>query len=64
MSSVAIRDALNGALNFASDGDTHVVTKLDRVACSVRRRGEIVEALEADNVGLRILDLGLDTPTP
>jgi DNA invertase Pin-like site-specific DNA recombinase len=38
-----------------------VVTKLDRLARSVRHLGEIVEELENKGVGLRILDLGLDT---
>ena len=38
-----------------------MVTKLDRLARSVMHLGELVEALEAKGVGLRILDLGLDT---
>lgn len=38
-----------------------MVTKLDRLARSVRHLGEIVEELEGKSVGLRILDLGLDT---
>lgn len=37
------------------------MTKLDRLARSVRHLGEIVEALERKKVGLRVLDLGLDT---
>ena len=38
-----------------------MVTKLDRLARSVRHLGEIVEELEGKGVGLRIIDLGLDT---
>jgi DNA invertase Pin-like site-specific DNA recombinase len=40
-----------------------IVTKLDRLARSVVHLGEIVASLEAKSVGLRILDLGLDTTT-
>ena len=38
-----------------------MVTKLDRLARSVKHLGEIVEELEGKTVCLRILDLGLDT---
>ena len=38
-----------------------MVTKLDRLARSVRHLGEIVEELEQKGVGLKIIDLGLDT---
>ena len=40
-----------------------LIAKLDRLARSVVHLGEIVEGLEAKSVGLRILDLGLDTST-
>ena len=40
-----------------------MVTKLDRLARSVRHLGEIVDELEGKGVGLRVLDLGLDTKT-
>ncbi|TGD42242.1 recombinase family protein [Pseudotabrizicola sediminis] len=61
VSSVAVRDALREALAFCREGDTLVVTKLDRLARSVRHLGDIVEDLERRKVGLRVLDLGLDT---
>ncbi len=48
-------------MDCARDGDIVVVTKLDRLARSVRNLGEIVEELEGKGVGLRVLDLGLDT---
>jgi DNA invertase Pin-like site-specific DNA recombinase len=48
-------------MDYAREGDVLVVTKLDRLARSVRNLGEIVEELESKSVGLRILDLGLDT---
>lgn len=61
-SSVEARQALSEAINFCREGDIFVVTKLDRLARSVRHLGEI-EELEGKTVGLRILDLGLDTTT-
>src|SRR6056297_3020075 len=60
-SSIGLRESLTGAMSFCRDGDTLVVTKLDRLARSVRNLGEIIEELESKGVGLRILDLGLDT---
>ena len=60
-SSVGPREALRAAVSYAREGDTLVVTKLDRLARSVRNLGEIVEKLEGKGVGLRVLDLGLDT---
>lgn len=60
-SSVGQRDALSAALDFVREGDTLIVTKLDRLARSVRHLGEIVDTLELKRVGLRVLDLGLDT---
>ena len=63
VSSVAERPELEEALEFARDGDTIVVTKLDRLARHVRHLGEIVDRLAAKGVALRILDLGLDTGT-
>jgi len=63
VSSVAPRKALSDALEFVREGDTFVVSKLDRLARSVSHLGEIVETLEERGVGLRVLDLGLDTST-
>ena len=39
------------------------VTKLDRLCRSVAHMGQIVAELEKRKVGLRVLDLGLDTST-
>lgn len=63
VSSVAVRKALSEALSFSREGDVLVVTKLDRLARSVRHLGELIEDLEKRKVGLRVLDLGLDTST-
>lgn len=60
-SSVAKRQELETAIDYCREGDVFVVTKLDRLARSVRHLGELVERLDSKSVGLRILDLGLDT---
>jgi DNA invertase Pin-like site-specific DNA recombinase len=61
VSSVAHRDELNKAIDFARDGDVLVVVKLDRLARSISHLWKIIELLEAKKVGLRVLDLGIDT---
>jgi len=64
VSSVATRKGLEAALDFCREGDTLVVTKLDRLARSVIHLGKIIEALDAKGVALRIVNLGVDTSTP
>lgn len=64
VSSVAPRAQLNAVLDFVREGNTLVVTKLDRLARSVTHLGRITEVLEAKRVGLRIVNLGVDTSTP
>ncbi|WGJ16141.1 recombinase family protein [Methylocapsa sp. D3K7] len=61
VSSVAERAELQKALDFAREGDTLVVAKLDRLARSMANLMDIQERLKAKGVGLKILDLGLDT---
>ena len=63
-SAVGPRDALAEAIDFARDGDTIIVTKLDRLARSVAHLVQIVETLAAKDVALRILAMNLDTATP
>lgn len=64
VSSIAVRVQLEGALEFAREGDVLVVTKLDRLARSVSDVLTIVQILDKKSVGLRILNLGVDTQTP
>lgn len=64
VSSVAVRVQLESALEFARVGDVLVVTKLDRLARSVGDLMTIIKTLEGKGVGLRILNLGMDTQTP
>jgi DNA invertase Pin-like site-specific DNA recombinase len=63
-SSIGEREALEAAIDWAREGDTLVVTKLDRLARSVTHLGELVTRLERKKVSLRILSIGVDTGTP
>jgi DNA invertase Pin-like site-specific DNA recombinase len=63
VSSVAVRPELDAAIDFAREGDTFVVTKLDRLARSVTHLVEIAARLQAKKVALRILGMGIDTST-
>ena len=58
------RDQLEAALQFIRDGDVLVVTKLDRLARSVKHLLEVPERLEAKGATLRIIGMGIDTGTP
>jgi DNA invertase Pin-like site-specific DNA recombinase len=60
---VGRRERLDTALEFIREGDTLVVSKLDRLARSVRHLLEIVETLKAKGANLRIINLNLDTAT-
>ncbi|CAN7353960.1 recombinase family protein [Mesorhizobium amorphae] len=65
LSSVAdTRPQLQAALDWVREGDTLLVTKLDRLARSVADLVAITEALRTKGVGLRILAMNLDTSTP
>ncbi len=57
------RSQLEDALDFCREGDTLVVTKLDRLARSVAHLVEVTKALEAKGAHIRILDPGMDTAT-
>ncbi len=67
VSSVASRAELVAAIEFAREGDTFVITKLDRLARSTTDLLNIVATLERKGVALRILDFGgtdVDTKSP
>lgn len=67
VSSVAQRDQLAAALDFVRDGDTLVVTRLDRLARSTADLLTIIATLERKGVALRIMDFGgaaVDTKSP
>lgn len=67
VSSVVVREQLAAAMEFVREGDTLVVTRLDRLARSTTDLLAIVGTLERKGVGMRILDLGgadVDTRSP
>lgn len=61
---VVKREALAEALSFARQGDTLIVTKLDRLARSVAHLVDVLAQLDGKGVALRILAMGIDTSTP
>lgn len=58
------RQSLAQALEFIREGDTLIVTKLDRLARSVRHLHELLEVIEKKGAFLRILSMSIDTATP
>ena len=59
----ADRPELKAALDYAREGDTLVVWKLDRLARSLKQLIETVEGLEQRKVGFRSLTEAIDTTT-
>lgn len=64
VSSVANREQLEAALDFMREGDVFVVTKLDRLARSIRDLMNLLDKLAQKKVAVKILNLGLDTQSP
>jgi len=58
------RKALTDCLEFMREGDTLVITKMDRLARSARDLYNIVHDLEKRGISIRVLDQGVDTSTP
>ena len=63
VSSVATRLELEAALDFIREGDTLVVSRLDRLARSVADLTKIVGRVQGKGASLRILNINLDTGT-
>jgi DNA invertase Pin-like site-specific DNA recombinase len=63
VSSVAQRDQLAAAIDFAREQDVLVVTDLSRLARSITDLCRITEKLTAKGVTLKILAMNLDTST-
>ena len=58
---VARRDQLEAALDYLREGDTLVVTKMDRLCRSVSHLLTILDRIKAKKAHLQILNLGIDT---
>lgn len=58
------RSELERAIEFVRENDVLVVTRLDRLARSVGDLHQIVARLEAKKVGLKIVDMAMDTTSP
>jgi DNA invertase Pin-like site-specific DNA recombinase len=58
------RPELVAALDYMREGDSFIVTKLDRLARNTSHLLEIVDKLNAKGVTLTILNIGIDTGTP
>lgn len=63
-SSVGSRPQLDAALDYLREGDTLIVTKIDRLARSVADLCAIVKRIEGKGGSLKILSMALDTGTP
>jgi DNA invertase Pin-like site-specific DNA recombinase len=63
VSAVGKRPQLEAAVDFIKEGDTLLVTKLDRLARSTQHLLEIAERVKAKGADLSILNLGADTST-
>src|SRR5450631_358329 len=62
VSSIGRRQQLDAALDYVREGDTLIVTKLDRLARSVPDLLVIVARLETKHVGLRVLAMSGEQP--
>jgi DNA invertase Pin-like site-specific DNA recombinase len=62
--SVAARAELASALDFMREGDTLVVTRIDRLARSVADLESIAATLRSKGVALRATEQAIDTSTP
>lgn len=58
------RSELTKALEYVRDGDSFVVSRLDRLARSTRHLCEISELLREKKVALVVIDQSIDTSTP
>lgn len=58
------RSALVECLDYMREGDTLVITKIDRLARSARDLHNLVHELEEKGISLKALDQNIDTSTP
>lgn len=63
-SSAASRPELQNMLSYVREGDTVIISKLDRIARNTSDLLNIVEQLEQKKVAFKVLNINLDTTTP
>lgn len=62
--STSSRSELQSLLEYVREGDTVVVTKLDRIARNTADLLNIIACLEQKKVAFKVLNINLDTSTP
>ena len=62
-SGVRDREVLEEAMSYLREGDTLVVTKLDRLGRSLKQLLELIEALKQRGIHFQSIDDGIDTST-
>jgi DNA invertase Pin-like site-specific DNA recombinase len=58
------RTKLNEAIDYLREGDTLLVTRLDRLARSTKHLLELVDQIKARKAHLKVLDPAIDTSSP
>ncbi|HOQ42610.1 MAG TPA: recombinase family protein [Smithellaceae bacterium] len=58
------RPELQAMLDYIREGDTVIVSKLDRIARSTKHLLDIVDCLQEKKVTFSVLNINLDTSTP
>lgn len=62
--SISSRPELQSLLEYVREGDTVVVTKLDRIARNTADLLNVIACLEQKKVAFKVLNINLDTSTP
>jgi DNA invertase Pin-like site-specific DNA recombinase len=64
VSAIGKRPQLEAALDFIREGDTLIVTKLDRLARSTQHLLEILDRVKGKGASLNVMNLGADSGSP
>ena len=60
----AARPEFQKCMNYLREGDTFVITRLDRLARSLIHLSQVAERFQAENIDLVVIDQAIDTSTP
>lgn len=60
----ASRSGLHDALSYAGEGDTILVTRLDRLGRTILDTLRTIQELDLKKIRVQALDINLDTSTP